>query len=304
MRHSALLLGLVVGLTACSGGSPTSPTSPGSPIAPATQGQTASATSVPNSPSAPTVPAAVVPPVPVTSWSSSSPDGQWTAQGTAQLPAKMGDGVYWIQLKVTSRNGQTYMPVNEKPPYQPGYTTPQPLVWSQDGSSLYYTDLPHPDGCAAFENGQDLRRVDLTTGKVTEVLPKVATALAISPDERMLAYIPDGKPANLVLRFMSTGTEESVTLPTKDSDIQSGSIAWAPYSTSLVLTMAAHPCDPAHWMHSIYRVDVASVAAKVLMQNNPGYVRTVGWTSPQSIQVDEGQGNFVILDASTGNPAK
>ena len=195
--------------------------------------------------------------------------------------------------------------MDETLPFTAGYTTPQPVRWSQDGQALYFTNLPHFDGCAVFANGQTLQRLDLKTGQVTPIMPKVGSVLSLSPDERMVAYILDGQPPVLVLRFTSTGAEEKVSLPVQDPDTQAGSLAWSENGNVLVLTMAVHPCDAERWLHSIVRVDVGPLTQKTLVSNSRQYLRTVGWMGSATLRVEEGQGNFILMDALTGgSPAK
>jgi hypothetical protein len=303
MRRRIMFLVLLVALSACS--SPTIPTAPTSSAAP-----TAPPTSLPLATKAPGRPTAAAPAgptqAPITSWSSTSPDGQWQATGSAEFPTKKGEGTYHAQLKVARADGKTaWTAVDESLPYTAGYTTPQPLRWSRDGQGLYFTNLPHFDGCAVFANGQTLQRLDLKTGRVTQIMPNVGSVLSLSPDERIAAYIPDGQTPVLVLRFMATAAEEKVNLPAEDADTQAGSIAWSENGTALVLTIAVHPCDAAHWMHSIVRVDVGPLSLKTLVSNSPQYLRTVGWRGPATLDVEEGQGNFILMDALTGgSPTK
>ena len=97
---------------------------------------------------------------------------------------------YRTQLTVRRADGQVTWPViDQVSNYGLGYTIPVPLQWSADGERLYVTNRPVPDGCALFVNGSDLWQVDLTSGRLAEVVPPVGSSLALSSDETRLATI-------------------------------------------------------------------------------------------------------------------
>ncbi|MGH2591882.1 MAG: hypothetical protein ACRDGG_00030 [Anaerolineae bacterium] len=142
-----LVIGALVVLAACAPATAT----PGAPtLAPS---PTVQPTDAPPRPASTVEPEPAAPKPTATpgseTWSSTSPDGKWTAQGLFEGPFFSGDAAtYHTQLKVASADGAVvWTAVDEDRNWGLGYDTPRPFHWSRDGRYLYYTNLPVPDGC-------------------------------------------------------------------------------------------------------------------------------------------------------------
>ena len=240
-------------------------------------------------------------------WSSVSLDGEWTAQTTAAFPLAddtyVGEN-YYTQLRV-ARTDETVerTVVDEWSLWALGYTTPQPLRWSKDGRHLCFTNRPVPDGCAAFVNGSDLQRLDLSDGRVTDIVPGMGPVLSLSPEEATLAYVRHGD-RGLVLRNLATGTEWLVNWD-EDPQGSKGSIIWSPDGTTLVLTAAVHPRGPEEQRaHSIARVDVATLSATTLLAQDPRLLTTTGWSTPRRVLLTGSAGDRWCMDPETAQIAR
>lgn len=260
------------------------------------------ATIVPPVPAPGDTPATTVDATAQNRWQSTSPDGQWIAEGSMEGPFLEGDQEkYHARLTVRSRDGQAIWPViDQVANYGLGYTIPTPLHWSADGRTLYVTNQPVPDGCALFVNGTDLLRVDLTTGTVTELVPPVGSSLALSPDETQLAYIGWGVETELVVQPLHVGDATHVPLATGPDTVQAGNITWSPGGTSVLVTLAFNPCQEESWSQSIVRIDLAPVRQNILVDRDARRLDTVSWTEPSRAWLRDAAGNDWWLDVTTG----
>lgn len=241
-------------------------------------------------------------------WSSSSPDGVWTAETTAAFPivddTNADESHYHARLKVT-RGDHTveWTAVDEWSRWALGYTTPQPFHWSRDGRYLYFTNRPVPDGCALFTNGSDLQRLDLSDGTVTEVVSSVGLVLSLSPDEQTLAYV-GYRDRGLILRDLATGEERSVNM---DDRVQgsTGSLVWSPDGTALMLTVAFPKCAPEdHRMHSIVRADVATLSATTLIAQDVRLLTTTEWPEADRVVLTDKTADRWWMHPATGQMAR
>jgi hypothetical protein len=223
--------------------------SPGAPPDEATQPPAAAPSATPEAsetpaPTATLIAAATTTPLPgalVPDWTSTSPDGQWTA--TAYTADLFAGGDYYTRLRVEGSTGaQVWTPVDEWRPMGLGFTLPALLQWSADGRRLYFTNLPHPDGCSQFVNGGDLQVLDLATGQVTELMPEQGLWLALSPDEARLAYIGYGD-RGLVIRDLATRQEQPISVPRPSEGAPLGAVGWAPDGRAVALTAAHDQCS-------------------------------------------------------------
>lgn len=241
-------------------------------------------------------------------WSSSSPHGTWAAQTTAAFPmidgTYVGEDTYYTHLKVTGRDhAQEWTVVDEWSVWALGYTTPQPFHWSRDSRYLYFTNRPQPDGCALFTNGSDLQRLDLSDGTVTEIMPSVGLVLSLSPDEQTLAYV-GYQHRGMVLRELATGKERNVNM---DDGVRgsTGSLVWSPDGTALMLTVAFPKCAPEDQrMHSIVRVDVETLSATTVIDQDPRLLTTAEWPEENRVVLIDETGDRWGMDPMTGQMAR
>lgn len=233
-------------------------------------------------------------------WSSSSPDGQWSAQTTAKFPAGGAGENYYTQLKISQTDGGLeWVIVDIWEEWGLGYTIPQIVQWSQDGRYVYFTNRPVPDGCAVFVNGLDLHRFDLGDGSVTELVPPVGLWLSLSPDESTLAYIGYAD-RGLVIRDLATGVEREMKLE-PGPDYQAGHIVWSPDGVALVLTLALRPCTT-NWADttSIVHVDVATLEQTTLIAEDPRLFITAEWITENQVLLRDNDDIEWLLDMTAG----
>jgi hypothetical protein len=236
----------------------------------------------------------------VSTWTSTSPDGEWLAEGTGAFP-KRGGGSYYTQLKVSRVGGAVeWIVVDAWPRWGLGYTIPKPFHWSQDGQSLYYTNEPVPDGCAVFVNGSDLWRVGLANGSLIQIVPSVGLWLSLSPDETTLAYIGYGS-RGLVLRDLNTGAEREVSLD-PGQEYSAGQITWSPDGAALVLTLAIRPCFQ-NWAEStsIVRVETENLEKTTLVESDSRLFTILEWPAAERVLLADVDGQRWWMDALTGH---
>lgn len=219
---------------------------------------------------------------------------------TGPFPADDGSEKYQTKLEVINADGSAkWILVDQTLNYGLGYTTPRPFQWSGDGRYLYFTDLAVPDGCSLFHNGSDLYRADLTNGQVTEILPPWVWWVSLSPDEQTVAYLRwNGEALELVVREIATGDEHKAGLEAKYT--QAGNIVWSPDGQVLMLTLAANPCDPANWTHSIMRIDLATLSPTILIRDDKRLLTTTEWPEANRVLLRDQDGSTWIMEATTG----
>jgi hypothetical protein len=226
----------------------------------------------------------------------------------AALPRR-GGTEYYTRLVVERVDGsQAWTPVDTWGPTGLGYTIPAPVQWSRDGRAFYFTNRPHPDGCALLVNGSDLLRLDLETGQATRLLPDVGLSLALSPDETTVAYVGYGG-RGLTVHDLMTGEEQSLPFDlgpdaAEAGGAQAGLPVWAPAGDWLALTVAHAPCgDPDRRAHSIVLFEVAGGTALVLVERDARQFVTVDWPAPDRLRLADAGGTIWTLDPETGELA-
>lgn len=227
-----------------------------------------------------------------------SPDGQWRAESMAAFPADRDE--YYQRLTVTRSDGQvSWTPVETWSPMGLGYTVAVSFAWSTQTASLYFTNLPAPDGCALFVNGWGLQRLDLATGQVTEVVPRRGLTLAPAPAEDIVAEITD-RPPILTLHDLVVGNTFTVTLPVADATTQAGSLVWSPDGTRIALALAHDPCTGG-WARatSVLVVDAITLEAITLLGEDDRLLKPVEWKTADALTLEGEGGTRFILDPTT-----
>ncbi|MCC7161199.1 MAG: hypothetical protein IT331_01790 [Anaerolineae bacterium] len=229
----------------------------------------------------------------------SSPDGKWSVKVQVALPAA-GRAMYYTRMVVDEVEGPRNWTVLDRwSNWGLGYTVPEPFHWSKDGTALYYTNVPVPDGCPVFVNGSDLVRLDLTAGHTEQVVPSVGLWLSLAPDEKTLAYIGYGG-RGLVIRD-AKGNERELPLDYGSEPYQAGKILWSPDQKTLVYTVARRPCA-GDWAKStsLIRVDAATLEQTVLVREDTRLLTTVEWETPGRVLLSDNDGRRWWMDAQTG----
>jgi hypothetical protein len=214
-----------------------------------------------------------------------SPNGEWTATSLTGFPGKAGGHEYYVRLTVTSVGGGVeWVVVDEWRPTGLGWTSPSPLYWSDDGARFYFTNLPHPDGCALLTNGVDLHRLDLATGVVTELMPESALWVTLSPDERQAAFIGYGD-RGLVVRDLATGEERVFPLDLGTQPAQAGAIVWSPDASRLAYTVIYDPCSAVPTPRSVWVLDLASGTMVTVLDHVTGVWLTKDWPEADRLRL-------------------
>lgn len=235
-----------------------------------------------------------------------SPNQLWHAEIVVALPAE-GDESYYTALSLADvQNGLTWTPVAEWRNYGLGYTTPRIVYWSTDGRYLYFTNAPHPDGCALFTNASDLQQVDLTDGTVREVLPAESmSVVAVAPDgtiamvrQKTIALTTLDNVGNLD----KVGNDETVEihLDFEDGNLQLGNLVWSPDSRQLAFTVAFAPCQPPAWRHAIYLLERTSESVQQVMSPDEGRMQLVEWVDETQLLLADIDGQQWLLDLQDG----
>jgi hypothetical protein len=153
--------------------------------------------------------------------------------------------------------------------------------WTNDHRYFYFRYIVHGDGGYFFGSTIALWRMDLTTGKVDEVLrPTIVERrfsgrfmdLSFSPSGRRLAYIYQTEGSDLNLVDMKTGALQVIPIP--DPYTLAGVFLWQPNGTSLILEMAGPEGD--YSMPSYYGamlVDLIDLSSILLVDHSPSYFR-------------------------------
>lgn len=215
-----------------------------------------------------------------------------------------GDEQYHTQLIVTSAEGSLeWTAWDQTSHFGLGYTTPQPFHWSRDGRYLYFTNVPVPDGCTMMVNGTDLWRVDLTNGRVIELVPSVGLWLSLSPDEKTLAYMGYGY-RGLVVRDLVTGSEQQSALSeeyTRADFWWAGNIVWSPDGTALIFAVGSGGCGPGPQTFALLRVEVWTLAQTTLLRDDTRQYFISGWPETGRVLLKDQDGHAWWMDARTGD---
>ena len=240
-----------------------------------------------------------------------SPDGKWRVTSSISDPVPVAAGEaeqfqtgekYHVELTVSATDGSvTWTAVDEWRSWGLGYTVPAPLQWSQDGRSLYFSNVPVPDGCSAFVNGGDLWRLDLADGSVTEIVPYVGLVLALSPDATQLAYYGSfGR--GFILRDLATGSEQTIPLPEWSTDWDIGGLQWSPNDEQLLLTQVLDPCSPEP-ATAVVLVDVEALAAVTVVEQDERNFTILHWLRDDEVRLLDGEGRIWYLEVFSGEMA-
>jgi Tol biopolymer transport system component len=175
------------------------------------------------------------------------------------------------------------------------------LKWSADGQTLYFTNVPVPDGCSLFVNGGDLWRLDLDTGEISELLPFVGLVLALSPDESQLAYFGSyGK--GLTLADLATGNEQPIELPSFGDAWDLGGLMWSPDGRHLLLTQVISlmgPCDQAAET-TVLVVSIDTLEVTTLIEPGQGDFSLIEWLGDDTVRLAGQDGALWTLNVISG----
>jgi Tol biopolymer transport system component len=226
------------------------------------------------------------------------------------LPSPDGTRIVWsnvlsedasgthVQLIVANVDGSEQKTLIDETRPQP--SRPEPVRWSNDGKSVFYTNMPYGiGGYILFYGGPDLDRVDLTSGQSTQIVASgCLCATVVSPDETKVAYLqkPEADQMNVFVRGLSGGTPLKASLPA--NHFQAGAIVWSPDSQSFLVTSALGV--PEHEAFTVLLFHAADMSSKVLIPDDPRSLQPVIWPAPGVVWLNDNQNNAWRMDPSTG----
>jgi len=246
-------------------------------------------------------------------WTSTSPDKKWIASGLVAFPKRPEDDpLAYVRLLVSSADGKTnWTIVDELQEMGLGFPMPDPLNWSGDGESFYFTHLVRADGCSVFPFLIDLYQFNIGDGAIYELLPPSVNTLALSPDESQVAYI-DLRERGLVIRDLLTGEEREIKIDLL-MHVGVGNLLWSLDGKAVAFTVAINPCSGDYdasrtiWAEStsIIWVEVKTLEKRILVDEDNRLFITHEWTEDDQIVLKDGRDNDLWdLDVNTGDISK
>jgi Tol biopolymer transport system component len=216
-----------------------------------------------------------------------------------------------VSLTLARKDGSIEWTAEEVRTSELYYDLAWPFHWSSNGKLFYFTHRPaRSDGCFGFDdnNGSDLWRVDLLTGQVQEIAPKVGGWLALSPDEKTLAYV-SYQPVQIVLRDVASGIERTRTIeivsqyldvPTHESHL-----LWSPDGKALVFTLEINVCNDLESIsHSIVRVNADTLIQTTLISEDQRLFTTFEWPTIEQVILEDKDEHRWQMNAFTGKVTK
>jgi hypothetical protein len=235
-----------------------------------------------------------------------SPDGRWQADAAQSESVLIIDRYkYFVSLTVTDGT-TTWTPVAEWRNDGLGAHWLAVYRWSVDGRSLYYTDISSGDGCFHPSNGTNLHRLDLTDGRVTEILPDSTTMnFSLSADETRLAYTGIGSTVLLVVKDMATGTEQGVVITEPGAFALPSQIFWSADAETAVLALIHGACS-SRQTSSIVRINIEDMTVTRLITDDERFFQIQDWPDPEQpeIRLTDKDGTNYWLEINSGELAQ
>lgn len=203
-----------------------------------------------------------------------SPDGSKIAQGAVLSFDASGSQV---QLKVINVDGTGEQILVDSTLDRP--LRPTPLKWSADGETLYYVNVI--EGIEGY-GGQDLIKVDIGTG-VSETIFSAAGSLmstSVSPNELYAARAISGEPLGIVIHDLTTGAEQTVTIP--DAYRQVWQMVWATDESALLVTVGLGMFVEGD-VYSVLRIDMTTLETSYLVMDDANLLNAVAWQVSETI---------------------
>lgn len=225
-----------------------------------------------------------------------SPDGKWTAYFAE---------FYNTHIRVTNADETVFWEISE-PELDGREVALKPFRWSHDNHYLYFTLWFSVDGYLPFfYNGAGIKRLDVTTGKISEILPRESfsdgpmklTAFAISPDDKQLAYITFvDEQLRLIIRNLTTHRERRLWLK---GYLSAGNILWSSNQNQLVLALVTGD-DWDSKRIGLAQVNVNGLSYTMLIQDEERVLIPVAWIADNEMLLRERGGDvFFLFDLNT-----
>jgi hypothetical protein len=230
---------------------------------------------------------------------STSPDGVWMAELILAYPTGGETPDYYQSLTVRRVDGSvTWVLVDNWSLWALGATYPRIVGWSSQ--VFYFSEYGVADGCGLFGVDLNVRRLSLEDGSVSEIPIEAGSLVALSPDGTSAAYVTrDSDAPQIVVHDLATGEQHSALLDVGDDFWGAGNVVWSPDGQSLMLTVDHNGCGP-DTARSIIRVDVPSLAQRILIDHGDRLFRTQSWPEADRVVLRERDVGLWWMDAATG----
>ncbi len=250
-----------------------------------------------------------------------SPDGRWILQEWLIQGYKAPEGARCeepgmlldsqpgrnrhVLLTVLDRDETILWPVIDAWFCGAGYQSPRAFTWSQDGRSFYFSKNFVTNSATTVYRpmGYGLWRVDLTSGQIAKVVVPDGYAHSISPDESRIAYMSRSEPSELVIKEVTTGSEQRVSfwdelfLEAPGTAAEAGDILWSPEGDALFF--AAVNGQRYAEDYTVARLDFPSLAVTALVRDESYLIWPQQWSDGQLLVVDQAS-TARWVDAKTG----
>jgi hypothetical protein len=182
-----------------------------------------------------------------------------------------------------------------------GYPLTSLLGWSADGKSAYFYDTIVPDGCqvpGGFQ--QDLRKVDLSSGKIHPISLTWTGGMTLSPDTTKVVYY-DKQTDEVGVYDLAGGKEQRLKfeLPKDMEYWYAGNFTWSPDGQRLLFIIQyGDPCVPTGV--SLRLVDLQSQQVTTVLERQNQTVSILEWANLDHplIKIDGAQ---MEIDLNNGN---
>ncbi|HEY3345955.1 MAG TPA: hypothetical protein VGJ97_13555 [Anaerolineaceae bacterium] len=224
-----------------------------------------------------------------------SPDGARIAWSKVLSEDSTGTHSQLMIANVDGSNQKTVIDQTVNPP-----SRPEPVRWSNDGKSLYYTNMPYGiGGYILFYGGPDLVKLDLASGNSTQILKTGCLCSAsISPDESLVVYLqkPEADQLNIFVKPVTGGDPIKANLPA--NHLQAGGIVWAPDGRSFLVTAARG--EPDQEAFSVILFHVADMSSIVLIPDDARVLEPALWPAPGVVWLNDNANNAWRMDPANG----
>ena len=237
---------------------------------------------------------------------SESIDGSWTA--IISLTTQERDKKLDFRVSSKSENKEWIIEQTEWNEIQTSSSmVPFPYIfqWSQDNNHLYFSYLPNfNDGCFGYfrPGGFDLKQLDLITGEITTVRSGGSTWMALSPDEKQLAYI-DTFSGSVSILDIENKTEKTFQLPSIENEMEfvtdTSNLYWAPDGKSLVYAHFIGACDMIVPISYIIQLYPDTGQQKVLVNQSEDGLYPIEWNIQDNILIKNSNGEMFWLSPLT-----
>jgi photosystem II stability/assembly factor-like uncharacterized protein len=241
-----------------------------------------------------------------------SPDGEWQAETLFANSKNDGTPSVSVFQRVTlyshHDNENPWIVLDRWVPQEEAGTLPGTFVWSPDGNYLYFAESGYLNGCSPFSYQVHLRKARLKARQVEEIAllsPDQRSSMAISPDTRRLAYLPqEGLSEDLIIRIrdLQTGEEQEIAFsyPDRHNAWVAGDLQWSPDSRRLVFSVAVVTCEAHERMGQVVLVDPQSGEVRYLSVPEDDNLRILTWDGSNGVIVEDLHGRRQRMDMVSG----